>query len=265
MAFTSAPKILSEVTRQVAPFLEISGIKAPHAKFQVVGHLKHLRTDGVNDEPIVIEGGSIVAISARTEARAVNRVTIANGGTNVAITYIQAEIDKGVEDPDNFGTLRTAVGSQVAAAIPANLPIGYAPYPYYRGILGDIYDNYELQPFVAVHNQGYLEYPLTRTAADTGGADEIVRGGLVKPDADGDLVRWADGVDSVDQIVGRVWQRLTIATEIAASGLAKVHTLKGLGNSGTATSGVPSYLDVVKQGTTTKATELFRVVINVGF
>lgn len=263
MAFTAAAKVLSEVTRQVAPFLEISGVKAPHAEFKVMGHLKHLRKDGVNDEPIVIEGGSIVAISARTEARALNRVTIANGGTAQAITYTQAEIDDGVEDPDSFGSERTTIGSQVAAAIPINFPIGYAPYPYYRGILEDIYVNYELQPFVAVHNQGYLEYPVTRTAADTG-AGSIVRGTLVRSDADGYLVRWVSGTDSVEQIVGRVWQRLTITTEEAKRGLSKVHTVKGLTNSGSDTSGVPSHLDVVKQGTTTKATELFRVVINVG-
>jgi hypothetical protein len=263
MAFTSAAKTLAEVTRQVAPFLEISGVKAPHAEFNVMGHLKHLRTDGVNDEPIVIEGGSIVAISARSEARALNRVTIANGGSAQAITYVQTEIDAGVEDPDDFGSLRTAVGSQVAAAIPANFPIGYAPYPYYRGILADIYDNYELQPFVAVHNQGYLEYPVTRTAAQSG-AGSIVRGTLVQPDSDGYLVRWDNATDSVEQIVGRVWQRLTIATEEAKRALSKVHTVKGLANSGSDTSGVPSHLDVVLQGTTTKATEFFRVVINVG-
>ena len=91
-----------------------------------------------------------------------------------------------------------------------------------------------------------------------------MRGTLLQSDADGFLIRWIDGTDSVEQIVGRAWQRLTIATEEAKRGLSKVHTVKGLTNSGSDTGGVPSHLDVVTQGTTTKATELFRAVINVG-
>jgi hypothetical protein len=260
MAFNPTLKQLDEVSRQVTPFLALSEIQAPPSEWKPAGHLAGVRIDGVNDEPFVIEGGTIVAISARTEARFVNRLSICTGGEGAqSITYTQDDVDRGVEDVASPGSLRTTTGA-VAAARPDNLPIGFAPYPYYRGILNDIFNNYELQPFVAVWNQGYLEYPIVLTAQDTG-ADAIIRGGLVRSNADGVLVFWDPAADSVDQIVGRVWKRYTIADDVALRGLDKVHTVSGLQLSGTGTSGVPAHLAQSFEGGG-NATEAFRVVID---
>ena len=124
MAFTPTLKQIDEVVRQVSPFLSVSEIQAPPAEFKVVGHLGFARTDGVNDEPVVIEGGTIIAITSRTEARFAHRVTICTGGEgDQAITYTQAEVDKGVEDVGTPGQLRTTAAT-VAAARPDNFPIG---------------------------------------------------------------------------------------------------------------------------------------------
>jgi hypothetical protein len=260
MPFTPALKSIAEVARQVTPFLAMSEIQAPPSEWKVAGHLGNVRIDGVNDEPFVIEGGTIVAISARTEARFVNRLTICTGGEgNQSITYTQDEVDRGVEDVAAPGSIRTTTGA-TADARPDNLPIGMAPYPYYRGILGDIYNNYELQPHVAVWNQAYVEYPLTLNAQDTG-ADLITRGGLVRSNANGVLILWDNAADSVDQIVGRCWKRYTIADDVALRGLDKVQTVSGLNLSGTGTSGVPAHLAQSFEGGG-NATEAFRVVID---
>lgn len=263
MAFTPTLKQIDEVVRQVSPFLSISEILAPPAEFKVSGYLGFARTDGVNDEPIVIEGGTIVAIETRTEARFAHRVTICTGGEgDQAITYTQAEVDKGVEDVGNPGNLRTTTGA-VAAARPDNYPIGFAPLSYFRGILEDIYTNFELQPHVPVWNQGYVEYPITLSAQDSG-ADAVTEGRLLRSNANGKLILWDPAADSVDQIVGRCWKRLTIASDVAKRGLDKVHTVGGtqFGLSGTGTGGVPAHLDFNFEGGG-KATEFFRAVLDV--
>lgn len=259
MPFSPALKSLPEVSLQVSPFQALTEIQAPHEEFKVAGHLPILRVDGQNDEPFVIEGGMIVAISARTEARFVNRITIANGGVSQSITYTQADVDAGVEDVASPGNLRTTTGA-VAGARPANIPIGFAPIPFYRGILEDIYINYELQPHVPVWNQGYLEFPIVKSAQDAG-ADALVRGGLCRPGPNGELLFWDPAADSVDQIVGRVWTIKDIAAEVQLRGLDKVHTVPGLGLSGTDTNGVPAYLNQPFEGGG-NATDKFRVVID---
>jgi hypothetical protein len=259
MAFTPVLKSLAEVAVQVTPFQALTEIVSPHEEFKPAGYLQIIRIDGQNDEPFVIEGGMIVAISARTETRFVNRLDIANGGVAQTITYTQSDVDYGVEDVAVPGSLRTTTGA-VAAARPANIPIGFAPFPYYRGILDDIYINFELQPFVPVWNQGYLEYPIVKSAQDSG-ADALVRGRLVRPGPNGELLFWDPSADSVDQIVGRCWTIKTIADDVALRGLDKVRTVPGLALSGTGTGGVPAYLYKDFEGGG-KATKKFRVVID---
>ncbi len=135
--------------------------------------------------------------------------------------------------------------------------------PWYSGILDERFQNYELQPFVAVWNQGYFEYPMIR--AETEGT--LVRGGLVRPGSgtagdEGHYVRWVDGVDDADQIVGRCWKIETIAS-LRDRGLSRVHTVKGLGLSGTGTSGVSAHLVQTREAGGNAVT-MFRVVLNVG-
>ena len=260
MAFTPSLKQVDQVKVQITPFLKITEIVAPHEEWKVAGHLPPLRTDTMNEEPFVVEGGDIVAISARTEARFVNRVTIANGGSSQDITYTAADVAAGVEDPATPGQLRTAA-TLVSGARPANFPIGFAPWPYYRGILEDIYINFELQPFVAVWNQGYLEYPMLLTAQTDGGANALVRGRLCQSDANGKLILWDNATDDVEQIVGRVWAIRTIADEVPKRGLDKVHVVPGIGLSGADSGGVPRHLDQLHQNAS-KATLMYRVVID---
>lgn len=260
MAFTPALKSLAETAVQISPFQAITEIVSPHEEFKPAGYLQIIRIDGVHDEPFVIEGGMIVAISARSEARFLNRLDIANGGAAQVITYTQQDVDYGVEDVAAPGSLRTATGA-VSGARPANIPIGFAPIPFYRGILDDIYINFELQPFVPVWNQGYLEFPIVKSAQDSGG-EALVRGRLVRPGPNGELLLWDEsGGDDVEQIVGRVWTIKTIADDVALRGLDKVHTIPGLGLSGTDTGGIPGYLYQDFEGGG-KATKKFRVVID---
>ena len=260
MAFTPTLKQIDQVKVQITPFQKVTEIMSPHEEWKVAGHLQILRTDTMNEEPFVIEGGQIVAISARTEARFLNRISIANFGADQAITYTQADVDAGVEDPASPGSLLGSAGA-VAAARPANFPIGFAPWPFYRGILEDIYINFELQPFVAVWNQGYLEYPIVKTAQGDGGADALVRGRLCRPNADGELLLWDNAADDVEQIVGRVWAIRTISDEVAKRGLDKVHVVPGIGLSGNDSGGVPRHLDQALESGG-QAISMFRVVID---
>jgi len=266
MAITKGRKSIKQVQLQVTPFLKVSEVWAPPAEFRVAGYLPisdslQAREDGQNEEFFTVEGGRAVAITATSDSasgRWENRLTHANGGSTRILTYTAADIDE-VEDIDVPGTLVAAAGAG-ATADAANFPIGIAPYPYYRGILDDLFQNYELQPFVAVWNMGYFEYAVVRTV-QTSGVTTLVDGGLVKPaatDADaGFLVNWTDGTDSVDQIMGRVWKLETIDLNNA---LGKVHTVKGLGLSGTGTSGIPAHL-VQATEAGPDATLKFRVAI----
>lgn len=259
MAYTATLKQVDQVKGQITPFQKVAEIVAPHEEWKAAGHLPVLRKDTMNEAWFVVEGGMIVAISARTEARFVNRITIANGGSAQDITYVQQDVDEQVEDPASPGSPLSATGT-ASGGRPANWPIGFAPFPFYQGVLEDRFINYELQPFVAVWNQGYLEYPITKTAQATGG-DALVRGRLCQSDADGGIILWDNATDDVEQIIGRVWAIRTIADEVAKRGLDKVHVVPGIGLSGADSGGVPQHLNQAYDGGG-NATLMFRVVID---
>ncbi len=107
-------------------------------------------------------------------------------------------------------------------------------------------------------NTAYCEYPILFDEQDTGGS-ALVDGAVVMSGDEGQIIRWQDGSDSVDQIIGRCWVVSTIA---AAGGLDKVHTVRGLGLSGTDTSGIPAHLNLTHIDDSVAATLKFRVVIN---
>ena len=257
MAITKTRKSLEEVALQVTPFLKVSGVEAPHEEFKVVQYLPVGlgRKDGVNQEFFTIEGGRVVAITTRIEAKYVGRLDLANGGEGQAVVYTADDIGRtdDVANPDN---LVTAAATIVGARL-ANIPIGIAPYPYYQGNLDERLKNFELQRTVAVENQGYYEYPM-QFASQLLGAEALVQGCLVKSGPMGELIRWVNGTDSVEQLIGRVWRIKDIA---ATGGLDKVHTIRGLGLSGTDTEGIPAHLNV-DIDTGGPATKFFRVVIN---
>jgi hypothetical protein len=255
MAITKGRKSFAEVNVQESPFLKVTGIVAPHEEWEVVGYLPVDRLDAINDEYFVIEGGRVVAITARTEARFLGKLDLANGGTAQDVTYTANDVGiaEDVASPDN---LVSVAGNNVGARL-ANIPIGLAKFPVYNGTIKDRLRNFELQPVVTVLNQGYWEFPIIFTDQDTGGA-ALVEGGLVRPGDVGELVRWVNGVDSVEQLIGRCWRIRAIAAE---GGLDKVHTVKGLGLAGTDTAGIPQHLVATKEAGGAADT-MFRVVIN---
>jgi hypothetical protein len=258
MAITKTRKSLAEVALQVTPFLKVSGVEAPAGEFSVVQYLPVGlgRLDGVNDEYFVIEGGRVVAFTARTDAKYVGRIDLANGGANQNVVYTANDIGR-TDDVANPDTLVTAAAT-VSEARLANIPIGIAPYPYYQGNLDERLKNFELQPHVAVENQGYYEYPMQFAQQYSGSDTALVEGGLVRPGSLGQILRWVNGTHSVEQLIGRVWRIATIA---ASGGLDKVHTIRGLGLSGTDTNGIPAHLNVdLDSGGA--ALKFFRVVIN---
>ena len=95
MAFTPTLKQIDQVKVQITPFQKVTEIMSPHEEWKPAGYLQIVRTDTMNEEPFVVEGGDIVAISARTEARFVNRLDIANFGAATAITYTAADVAAG--------------------------------------------------------------------------------------------------------------------------------------------------------------------------
>jgi hypothetical protein len=254
--FTKGHKSLAEVQLQVTPSHWISENLTPPAEFGVVEYLPVLRKDGMNDEYYSIEGGRVVAITAVTAARFLNKLDLANGGTNADVVYTANDIGI-ADDIAVSGATQSAVTGTATntGARLANFPIGIVLQPVFNGTMKDRYTNFTLQPLIAVVNQGYWEYPVTFTSQST-----LVRGGLVRSGLVGEIIDWVSGSDTVDQIVGRCWK---IETIVAKSGLDKVQTLKNSGLSGTATSGKNAWLNVDHQSGG-KATSKFRVVINVG-
>jgi hypothetical protein len=261
MAITKVAKSFDEYDVQVTPFLKVSDIDAPHEQFQVAGYIPVAlgRKDAVNDEYFTIEGGRVVAITATSDSatgRWENRLTLANGGSAQTYTYSADDIGRteDIDNPDNLVTLADASSLDDAA----NLPIGIAPYPYYQGTLVDRLRNYELQPTVAVWNTAYCEFPVLFDEQDTG-ATALVDGCAIMSGDQGQIIRFQHGTDSVDQLIGRCWVLSTIA---ATGGLDKVHTVRGLGLSGTDTSGIPAHLNLTHVDDVVAATLKFRAVIN---
>jgi hypothetical protein len=261
MAISKVAKTFAEFDLQVTPFLKVSDIAAPHEEFQVAGYIPVAlgRLDGVNNEYFTIEGGRVVAISATSDGstgRWENRLTLANGGSAQSLTYAAADIDK-TEDIDSPNNLVSSAGSP-STTDAANLPIGIAPYPYYQGTLVDRLRNFELQPTVAVWNQAYCEFPVLYDVQDTG-ATALVDGCTIMSSTAGQIIRWQNGTDSLDQAIGRCW---TLSTIAATGGLDRVHTVRGLGLSGTDTSGIPAHLNLTHVDDATAAVLKFRAVID---
>ncbi len=262
MAITKTSKTFQEVEVQITPFLKVSEIMSPHEEWEVVPFLpvSFGRREKVNDEFFVIEGGRVVAPTAVDSSdRFTDKITLANGGADRTIVYGTDDINR-TEDIDNPNNLVSSAGTATAKDT-ANIPIGIAPYPYYQGTLKDRLRNFELQPFVAVWNTAYCEYPVQFDEQDTG-ATALDDGVLLESGDEGQLQKWQDGVDSVEQIVGRCWRLNQISKVYPRGGLDKVHTFRGSSLSGTDTAGIPAHLTVTHKDDGTPVVLFFRAVIN---
>lgn len=239
MAITPAHKTPRGFELQpVREFQHISEGTTPKLpKGEVATYLPVIQEDKRFDEWFVIMAGMIVSRDSN------GQLVFANGGSAATLTYTANDIDYTVDIDE--GNVNTTSGTLVAAAgaasttLAANTPIGWAFHHIYSGSIRLRYDkkNYDLQPDVAVLNRGLIEMPLTKTAQ--GSLDE---GSLMQPGGDGIPVYWDPASDTVDQIVGRVIWRDTIASYPGSSGLAKVRTVPVAGLAGDQTSGVHGWL-----------------------
>lgn len=211
----------------------------------------------------VILAGTIVSIEGTIGS--VNRLVPANGGAAQSLVYgglgsdlnYTIDVDTVVSgDPTPVATAHTAT-----QRLPANKPIGWAWHHYYSASIEERLINYEIQPFVSILCDYEVEIPLIAQVLEQG----FVAGDLVKPGVEGTEMgvpcKWVNGVDSAEQICGRVLYRGTIPLGTSSrSRIDLQKPVKGLGLSGVENSGRPRHLDEYLIGSTTvKCTEFARI------
>lgn len=194
----------------------------------------------------VVLAGTIVAREVTTG----NLLVPANGGAAQNVTYTVNDVGY-TYNYANTTQLVTAAG--VAGQYPANLPMGWCFYHWFSQSMITRFTNYSLQPNVATLNDYVIEIPLIWTHQTTG-ANALINGCLVRPDGtavwaqNGSPIRWINGVDSVEQIAGRV---LKVEDITVVDNLDKVRTVRGLGLSGDGTSGIEHWLSATHQNGST--------------
>ena len=225
----------SNLTRE---FLEISEGQRPALELRPAQYLPVKYQDHYLNDWVVITAGTIVAVDPSGD------LVNANGGVPQSVTYsandIGITVNYGADGHDAYVTTTNTV------TLPANKPIGVAPYDYFQNINAGFdsanptgltkYTNYQIQDKVAVLCDYLVEVPVT-SGVDASGT--VSAGDLVQADSDGHFTLWRDGLSDVTQIVGRVIQRKAVA---AVDNLDKVQTVPGLGLSGSDTAGVPQHL-----------------------
>jgi hypothetical protein len=211
----------------------------------------------------VLYAGTILSMDKTLQG--VNRIVPANGLTTPAIVYGTADIGITVDvDTELTSPALVATAHSASAVIPANKPIGWAWHNIYNGAVEARLINYELQPFVSILCDYEIEVPLIDALA---GVQNFVPGSLVKPGCTGveqGLPHlWVNGVDSAEQICGRVLYRDTIPFGTSSrSRIDLQKPVRGLGLSGTENGGRPRHLDVYQLAApTTRATDFIRVNI----
>lgn len=217
--------------------LEISKGERPALELKPAQYLPVVREDKYLEDWVVIGAGTIVSVDAS------GFLVPCNGYQPQTLTYTSNDIGITVDiDDAGHDTYVTAAGAS-SATIPANKPVGVAPYDYYQNLNAGFgsagatkYLNYQIQDKVAILCDYLIEVPV-HSGADASGT--ISAGDFVCSNTAGQFIKWTDGVSMVDQIVGRCIQRSAVS---AVDNLDKVQTVPGLGLSGSATSGVPSHL-----------------------
>lgn len=210
----------------------------------------------------VLFAGTILSMDKTLQG--VNRIVPANGNAAQAIVYGTADVGIAVDVDTYPDATLVATAHSASATIPANKPVGWAWHNMYNSAVEKRLINYELQPFVSVLCDYEIEVPLIDLIA---GVQNFVPGSLVKPGCTGTEQGlphlWVNGVDSAEQICGRILYRDTIP--FGTNSRARIDLQKpvrGLGLSGVENEGRPRHLDVYQiAAPTTRATDFVRINI----
>jgi len=227
-------------------FLEISQGERPALELKPAQYLPVKRQDQYLNDWVVISAGTIVAVDPSGD------LVWANGAVATTITYTADDIGLTVEVNTNGHDSYVTTAGASASGMFANKPIGVAPYDYYQNLNqgydvaspGGLtkYNNYQVQDKVTILCDYLIELPV-KTAVTAAGANDssgvIIAGDLVQANTNGAFVKWNEGSNPVEQVVGRCIHRSAVSVK---DNLDKVQTVPGLGLSGTDTSGYPQHL-----------------------
>lgn len=186
----------------------------------------------------------------------------ANNATACNVVYAAADVNY-TEDIGNMTNLVAAAVTR-ANALVANLPVGWLWHHIFSTAIPLRNINYDLQPNIVTLNDYIVQFPI-RWHEQSEGANALVDGCLVRPLASattgkvGSPVRWVNGVDSAEQICGRVLRLEAIAI---IDNLDKVRTVRGLGISGDGTGGFEHWLVANHEDTGAQATHKATVAID---
>ena len=251
MATSRIPRGYERNSNLVREFIEVSDGIRPAISLKPAQYLPVQHQDNYLNDWVVIPAGRIVSIDAS------GFLVPANGGASQALQYSSNDVGVTVDIDGNGHDSYVAAAKTTSSYVPGNKPIGVAPYDYYQNINQGFdsatpvgltkYTNYQIQDKVAVLCDYLIEVPvktsytLPNGTADSGtdASGTVNAGDLVQADANGQFVKWTNGVHDVSQIVGRCIQRQAVA---AVDNLDKVQTVPGLGLSGSDTSGIPQHL-----------------------
>lgn len=209
----------------------------------------------------VILAGTIISIERAIGST--NRIVPANGGVAQTLTYTANDVNYSVDIDTVVAGDPTLVASAAAASnqLPLNKPIGWAWHHYYSASIEERLINYEIQPFVSILCDYEVEIPLIAQVLEQG----FIAGDLVKPGVEGTEIgvpcKWVNGVDSAEQICGRVLYRDAIPSGTSSRSRADLQKpVAGLGLTGVENSGVPRHLDEYLIGSSsTKASYYARI------
>lgn len=273
MAFTNSITKATKVPRgydvQGAKFLHISdGVQPPLESIPAL-YLPVVEEDKLLESWIVLKQGKIVALdkTALHSESGVSRnnlkwLVLANGAAAQTVTYtandvgIVADID---ELQDNGAIVAVTAAGAASKQIAANIPAGFLPYNAYNAAAEYVYHNFKLQNTIGFLCRGHIELPLDYDTGATSVTQATLDiGHLVKPGANGEPVKWVNGSDSVEQIVGRAVRVHGIEAKDA---LDKVLTVPGFSLPGTGTSGRKLHEHVYLAGTTDLVSRMVRINI----
>lgn len=230
-----------------------------------------LLEDQYKNEWLVMLAGTIVSMVRDASAGIPNRIVPANGGTAMNIVYTDSDVGYTVDvdavaagDPSLVTAAKTA-----GETLPTNKPIGWLWHHCYSGSVEARLINYDIQPFISI----VCDYEVELALVDPDPLDNDVQnfeaGDFIKPGIwptgprAGVPHLWVNGVDSAEQICGRVLYRAGIPTGVnSRSRIDLERPVRGFGLSGMESNGRPRHLDAYMYGsTTTKATDFIRANI----
>ena len=218
--------------------------------------------DEFRNEWWVVLAGTIVSMNRSLASTP--RIVPANGGAAQNLVYTSDDVNytTDIDSADLTNPALVSAAGTSIAQIPANKPIGWAWHHYYSSSIEERLINYDIQPFVSLLCDYEIEIPLLASG------DQGFEGGdLVKPSVQGTEMGiphlWVNGVDSAEQICGRILFRDAIPTGTASrSRIDLQKPVRGLGLSGRENDGRPRHLDAYLYGSsTTKASYYVRLNI----